>query len=105
MGTAIQAVKPQVFINKKSPAYISLYSNNAAYSVNVFDVTLTFGEVEEYNHERNEITVEQKAKILMAPAQAKLLRDALVKAIDDYEVKFGAIFDVNAIQQAQNEGE
>jgi len=93
------AVKPQSFVNRKAPGYASIYANNVAYNTNAFDFTIIFGEVDEFNPQTNEVTIDQKVKVLMAPVQAKLLRDALVKAVADYEEKFGEVLDVNSIQK------
>lgn len=95
--------KLQSFNNRRSPNYASIYANNVAYSMNVFDITLIFGEVDDFNQETNVITVDQKVKVMMAPTQAKLLRDALIKVVADYEQKFGEVVDVNTFQPKPTE--
>ena len=75
--------------NIQSSNFISVYSNNVALQSNFFDMSLTFGEM--LSMDQGTVTVEQRARVTMTIAHAKLFLAILVDQIDKYEAQFGAV--------------
>ena len=67
----------------KGPQFSSSYCNNIAYATSSLDFVLIFGEI--LNMTTETVTIEQRARITMAPAQAKTLHAILEEQIDLYE--------------------
>jgi hypothetical protein len=76
--------------NVNSPDFLSIYSNNAALSVNFFDVSFVFGEMQGIDDD-GMLKVEQRLKVTMTPTQAKILSILLFQQISMYEARFGQI--------------
>lgn len=69
------------------PQYASSYCNNIAYSVNTTDLVLIFGEVLDVVDQQ--IIVERRARITLAPPQAKILQLILAEQIRQFEENTG----------------
>ena len=90
--------------NEKGPRYESFYCNNVAYAMSPVDFVFTFGEV---INTGTDIYVEQRARVTMSPAQAKVLRDILSERIKIFESNVGEIKIPGGFSQtfsATNEG-
>lgn len=75
--------------NKQSEDFVSTYANNVAFTLNFFDIAMTFGEL--VNFEEGIATVEQKVRVVMSMAHAKLYALLMINQIQQYEQRFGPI--------------
>lgn len=71
----------------KGPQYASSYSNNIQYAINSADFVFIFGEVIDVSDQ--EITIEQRARVTMTPAQAKIMSILLKQQVEAYEERLG----------------
>jgi hypothetical protein len=72
---------------KNGPMFSSFYCNNVAYATNALDFILILGEI--LDVDESTVTVEQRARVTMAPAQARVLRGLLDFQIKQYEARLG----------------
>ena len=72
---------------KNGPMFSSFYCNNVAYATNALDFVLILGEI--IDVDGSTVTVEQRARVTMAPAQARVLRGLLDFQIKQYEENMG----------------
>lgn len=103
----------------KAIDFRSIYSNNAVMLTGFFDVNMIFGEVQGVENEA--LLVEQKVKLVMSPAQAKIFCLLVWQQINAYEDRFGKLeikeemltpelipflarFDEDRARHAKNEG-
>lgn len=75
--------------NIRSSDFQTLYSNNVAMLSGFFDTNIMFGEVQ--GIEDGDLVVEQKLKVIMSPAQAKIFCVLLWQQIRGYEDRFGSL--------------
>jgi hypothetical protein len=85
----VSRVNPEKFHNTKADDYRTVYSNNVAFAVSAFDVSLIFGEIA--GVEADALEVIQRVRITMSPQQAKVLAKVLVENLKAYEEKIGVI--------------
>lgn len=92
-SVAIEAkvMRPKDIKFVDGPGYNSFYTNNVSFSVNQADVVLIFGEI--INVENETAIVERRARITMAPIQAKALKEVLDHVIALHEKQNGPIPD------------
>ena len=57
--------------------------------MNPFEFAILFSEITQ--NEKNEIFVDQKARVVMSPLQAKVFTLLMAKNLHDYESRFGEI--------------
>jgi hypothetical protein len=76
-------VKPENIRNIQGPDFRSIYSNNVAFAMSIFDISFIFGEIS--GSEGETITVDQKVKITMSPQHAKVLAMVLIQNLKNYE--------------------
>lgn len=91
METASSVTSGQIasLNNVRSVDFVSVYANNAAFMLSFFDFSMTLGEV--VSVEDGVGTVEQKVRVVMSLAHAKLFATLLVSQIQQYEQRFGVI--------------
>ena|SRR5947208_11041102 len=77
--------------NIKAADFRSIYSNNAAFQVGLFDYSIFFGEVVGVGLERESITVEQKVKVIMSPLHAKIFVFTALQQLQALEKQWGTI--------------
>ena len=75
--------------NVKAPNYVSVYSNNVAFSLNFFDLSMTFGEMSGVENGIGQ--VDQSVRVVMSTAHAKLFALLLMSNVNQYEKQFGQI--------------
>ncbi len=83
-----QAQLKQVFTN--SPDFKSIYSNFVQSGFTAFDIYLSFGETVGGTPDGT-LPVEMKARVSMAPLEAKLVTLILASSVQKYEAQFGKI--------------
>ena len=69
--------------------FLSTYANNVAVQSNFFDVSMTFGEM--LSQDEGVLTVEQRVKVTMTWAHAKIYLATLVDQLEKYENTFGPV--------------
>lgn len=75
-----------------SPDFVSLYSNDTQVQVTPWDIRLIFGEISEISKaEQSIIRIKSTGEVRMSPQHAKRVAALLVKQIEFYESKVGAI--------------
>jgi len=77
--------------NIRDKDFRSIYSNNAAFQVGIFDYSIFFGEVVAVDQSGESMTVEQRVKVTMAPLHAKIFVYSAVQQLRAYEKQFGEI--------------
>jgi hypothetical protein len=82
-------VSPASLVNRWSPDYRSIYSNNSKFAISPFDLAFTLSQVTE--NENGEIFVENHARVVMPPLHAKLFALLLFENIKNFEAQFGEI--------------
>jgi hypothetical protein len=88
-----QDASPIALRNVKSPDFRTIYTNNAAFAISLFEFSITFGEiseVEETAQGRIGI-VNQSLRVVMSHLHAKLLLIALAQQLQNYEQRFGEV--------------
>lgn len=83
------------------PGYYSFYVNNVAFGVNPLDFVLIFGEIVDVRMPEQEAIVERRARVTMAPAQAKALGRILETMVKTYESQNGPIKDLQFTRPEQ----
>lgn len=73
----------------RSDDFISIYANNVAVSISVWDLSLTFGE--SIGEEDGKPVIEETIKVLMSREMAKVMNRLLTHHIAEYEKKYGPI--------------
>lgn len=74
---------------EQAPGYVEFYFNHAQLGFTGFDI---YGFLSETAHDaENRLIVRQKARITMAPKEAKLLAFYLANAVKKYELSFGPV--------------
>jgi len=86
--TSKSASEPKTVI-KKSVDFKSFYANWAQAASSPFDVVVNFGEASPDN--AGGLEIEQKARIVFSPLEAKMVAYILTKTLRDHEAKFGEI--------------
>lgn len=86
----VSRVSPENVRNTKAPDFKTVYTNNVAFSVSAFDISLVFGEIEGVS-EGKILDVTQKVRVSMSPQHAKILATILVQNVQMYETKIGPI--------------
>ena len=81
--------KPEDILNTKTPDFRSIYSNNVAFAISAFDVSLIFGEIA--GNEEGKLHVEQMIRVTMSPQHAKVLALIMMENIKTYETTVGPI--------------
>jgi hypothetical protein len=84
--------QPELF---RSADFKSLYTNFAQTSASPADISLVVGEASP--SESGTAIVEMKARLVMAPIQAKVLLGMLAHVIQQYETQFGQIVIPDAV--------
>jgi hypothetical protein len=75
----------------------SYYANIMAFAMTPFDISLTFGEIGHAT--MTEVEAHAKAKIILAPEQAKNLLQLLTIAVDKYVQGNGSLRDSGALNK------
>lgn len=87
---SVPEVNPRPSIrNVKSQDFKTVYSNNMAMLTGYFDVNFFMGEM--IAVEGDNVVVEQKLKVIMNPAQAKIFCVLLWQQIRLYEEQYGKL--------------
>jgi hypothetical protein len=73
----------------RSSTYVSVYTNNVQISSTFYDVRLLFNDV--LGVSGSEITIEEKASVIMSVEHARDLHSALSKTLEQYEQKHGTL--------------
>lgn len=89
MEPKVTAERVTELVNLKSPNFVSVYSNNVAYALNFFDLSMIFGEMQSVDNGKG--IVEQTVRIVMSLPHAKIFGTLLLSQIQQYEEKFGVI--------------
>jgi hypothetical protein len=76
-------------ITQQAPDFKFIYTNHIQTTFSPLDVALILAEV--VASEKGTWLIETKARVLMAPAEAKILKALLTNLIKAYEEKFGEI--------------
>jgi hypothetical protein len=87
-GTAKLAPHKLKFI--RTPAFVSVYANNAQVRMTSFDLNCVFGEVTGDDPDGS-LIVEQRVSVTMSPQHAKALVGVLQQHMTQYEEQFGEI--------------
>lgn len=85
---------PQVepkFIYVRDPGLKTVYANNTVFGFTAFDFSMMFGEIVSGNAESNELTAEQRVRVVMSPLHFKLFALTCMKQLDNYEQRFGEV--------------
>lgn len=86
------------------PDFKSYYTNFVQAGLSPFDISLEIGEAEGYNPQTNKWLVLIKAKITMAPNEAKLVVAILANAVRNFESQYGQIPSSRSIADAEADG-
>jgi hypothetical protein len=88
----VSVAKGQIseIVNQQTSNFVSVYSNNVAFTLNFFDLAMIFGEMVAFNP-GGAATVEQKARVVMSLPHAKLFSMLLLHQIQQYESRFGIV--------------
>jgi hypothetical protein len=76
----------------RSPHFRTIYTNFVQSSFTPFDISVTLSENAGFN-ESEEIVIEQQARLVMAPLEARVLLRVLDNTIKLHERQFGKIPD------------
>jgi hypothetical protein len=82
---------PAKFKNVRASDFRSIYSNNAAFQVGVFDFSIFFGEVMGVDESSQTLMIEQRVKIIMSPLHAKIFINTALQQLNALEERFGEI--------------
>lgn len=74
---------------KRSPEFLSIYSNHTAFNTSAFDFSMTFGEISA--DEKGVLGVEQKVRVVMSPLHAKIFSAIVMNNVRNFEAQFGEI--------------
>jgi hypothetical protein len=69
--------------------FVSVYANNATLATAYYDITTMFSEIQA--DKDGKILIVEKCRIVMNPAHAKALANALNKAAAQWESQFGEL--------------
>jgi hypothetical protein len=75
----------------------SVYANNVGLTVTPWDLRLLFSEI--VVNEQGKPSVQLRANVVLTPAHAKALSDALVRNVKEFEKLYGEITVPGAAQQ------
>ena len=74
---------------RRSPQFLSVYSNHTAFNTSAFDFGMTFGEITP--DEKGQLGIEQKVRVVMSPLHAKIFAAIVMNNVRNYEAQFGEI--------------
>lgn len=95
--------KPEDIIGTKTADFHTVYSNNVAFAMSAFDVSLIFGEIA--STEGGKVQVDQKLRVTMSPQHAKVLALVMIENIKAYESNVGPIAIPMALAEAKQVSE
>ena len=75
---------------RRSPNFVSIYSNNTLWGYSKFDFQMVCGRAE-VSRDKEHQAIEETAIILMTPEHAKLILNDLAGMIANYEKEHGEI--------------
>jgi hypothetical protein len=81
-------VKPPQFETVRADDFQTIYFNHAQGSISAFDLALTLSQASAGG---DRVILEQKAKVIFSPLEAKVLQKILANLLLQYERQFGAV--------------
>lgn len=79
-----------VTIVVRDPNYKVIYVNHCRGNGTPYDIQLTFSQLRAVDLAANQ-QIEEQVTLIVAPAEAKAIRDILVKVVQAYEERYGRV--------------
>lgn len=76
----------------RSKGFVAFYANNAHFAVSIWDIRITFGEIQ--GIENNRVVVEDRASVTMPMGMAKAMANLVMLNIRAYERRTGKSVDI-----------